>query len=90
LVLADIRVTPTGDREFEVVVGEEDRTHRVTVPEDLVAGLGLPEDDLEGVVRESFVFLLEREPASSIMTEFSLGVIPSYFPEYGEELPKRL
>jgi hypothetical protein len=90
LVLADIRVTPTGDREFEVVVGEEDRTHRVTVPEDLVAGLGLPEDDLEGIVRESFVFLLEREPASSIMTEFSLDVIPSYFPEYREELPKRL
>ena len=88
--MADIRVTPTGDREFEVVVGEEDRTHRVTVPEDLVAGLGLPEDDLEGIVRESFVFLLEREPASSIMTEFSLDVIPSYFPEYREELPKRL
>jgi hypothetical protein len=88
--LADIRVTPTGDREFEVEVGEEDRIHRVTVPEDLVAGLGLPEDDLEGVVRESFVFLLEKEPASSIMTEFSLDVIPSYFPEYREELPKRL
>jgi hypothetical protein len=82
LILADIRVTPTGNREFEVVVDEGDRTHRVTVPKDLVAGLGLPEDDLEGVVRESFVFLLEREPASSVMTEFSLDVIPNFFPEY--------
>jgi hypothetical protein len=87
--LADIKVTPTGDREFEVVVGE-DSTHRVTVPEDLVAELSLPENDLEGVVRESFVFLLEREPASSIMSEFSLDVIPNYFPEYKEEMPKRL
>jgi hypothetical protein len=87
--LAEIKVTPTGDREFEVVVGE-DSTHRVTVPEDLVAELSLPEDDLEGVVRESFEFLLEREPASSIMSEFSLDVIPNYFPEYKEEMPKRL
>ena len=68
----------------------EDSTHRVTVPEDLVAELSLPEDDLEGVVRESFEFLLEREPASSIMSEFSLDVIPNYFPEYKEEMPKRL
>jgi len=58
--LADIRVTPTGDREFEVVLGGGESTHRVTVPEDLVAELRLPEDDLERVVRESFEFLLER------------------------------
>ena len=89
LILADINVTPTGTREFEVLV-EGESTHRVTVPEDLVAELGLPEDDLEGVVRESFVFLLEREPASSILPEFSLDVIPNYFPEYREELPRRL
>ena len=87
--MADIEVTPTGTREFEVVVGGEG-AHRVTVPDDLVAELNLPEDDLEGVVRESFVFLLEREPASSIMSEFSLDVISNYFPEYREELPKRL
>jgi len=47
LILADIKVTSTGAREFEVVVGEEDSTHRVTVPEDLVAELRLPEEDLE-------------------------------------------
>ena len=52
--------------------------------------MNLPDNDLERVVRESFEFLLEREPASSIMREFSLDVIPTYFPEYTEELPKRL
>ena len=41
-------------------------------------------------MRESFLFLLEREPASSILSEFSLDVIPNYFPEYIEELPGRL
>jgi hypothetical protein len=90
LILADIKVTPIGTREFKVVVGEGESTHRVTVPEDLVAEFSLPEGDLKGVVRESFVFLLEREPASSIMPEFSLDVIPNYFPEYKGELPKRL
>lgn len=81
-----------GPREFEVRVreGERETGHRVTVPESLTREMRLPEDDLEGVVRESFRFLLEREPASSILPEFSLDVIPAYFPEYKEELPKRL
>lgn len=70
--------------------GERETGHRVTVPTDLIEEMGLPEDDLEGVVWESFRFLLEREPASSILPEFSLDVIPTYFPEYKEELPKRL
>ncbi|CAN5752890.1 hypothetical protein BH18ACT11_BH18ACT11_07090 [soil metagenome] len=88
--MADIRVTSTGAREFEVAVREAESNHRVTVPEDLIEELGLPEDDLEGVVRESFEFLLEREPVSSILPEFSLDVIPNYFPEYKDELPGRL
>ena len=88
--MADIKVTLIGTREFEVVLGEGGSTHRVTVPAGLVVELRLPEDALEGVVRESFVFLLQREPASSIMPEFSLDMIPNYFPEYKGELPKRL
>ncbi len=56
----------------------------------LIRELRLPEDDLERVVRESLRFLPEREPASSILPKFSLDVIPTYFPEYGRELPKRL
>jgi hypothetical protein len=90
--MADITVTSTGSREFEVHVREEDNetSHHVTVSESLIDELRLPEGDLERVVRESFVFLLERESASSIMSEFSLDVISGYFPEYEEELPKRL
>ncbi len=69
--MADITVTSIGPREFEVQVREGDLEtgHRVTVPESLIDELRLPEGDLERVVRESFVFLLEREPASSIMPE---------------------
>ena len=86
--MADIDVTASGPREFEVQL--DGTTHRVTVPEELMEDLGVSEDDLENVVRESFEFLLEREPASSIMEEFSLDVIERYFPEYRRELPKRL
>lgn len=90
--MADIIVTPTGPREFEARVreGERETSHLVTVPESLVSELRLPENDLQRVVRESFGFLLEREPASSILPEFSLEEISGYFPEYREELPKRL
>lgn len=91
-ITADIAITSVNPREFEVRVREDGRetTHGVTVPEGLIRELQFPEDDLEGVVRESFRFLLEREPASSILPEFSLDVIPTYFPEYKEELRKRL
>ena len=36
------------------------------------------------------MFLLEREPATSIMRQFSLDVIPRYFPEYRDEIRRRL
>jgi hypothetical protein len=90
--MADITISSRGPREFDVRLGADDgeSSHRVTVPEELIQELGLPENDLEAVVRESFEFLLEREPASSIMSEFSLDVIERYFPEYREELPRRL
>jgi len=86
--MADMTVTPEGPREFTVDLGET--RHRVTVPEDLIQELGVSDDDLERIVRESFEFLLEREPASSILPEFDLSVISQYFPEYREELPRRL
>lgn len=81
-----------GPQEYGVQVTEGDVTtsHRVTVPESLLDDWGMIDADEEAVVRESIAFLLEREPATSIMQEFSLDVIPRYFPEYSEELPRRL
>jgi hypothetical protein len=89
--MADMTITPVADREFEVQLRDPggETNHRVSVPEDLIAELELPADDLEGFVRASFEFLLEREPASAIMSEFSLDVISRYFPEYRDELSRR-
>ena len=44
----------------------------------------------DALVRESFAFLLEREPASSILARFDLPVIARYFPEYDGDIRRRL
>ena len=40
-------------------------------------------------MRQSFAFLLEREPAGSILPRFDLTVIGRYFPEWREEMRSR-
>ncbi len=86
--MSEITVTAMGERRFGVQVreGDTETSHDVTVPDDLAAEF----NDEEAVVRESFEFLLEREPATSILDRFSLEVIPNYFPEYHDELARRL
>ena len=88
----EILVTPVGDGEFgvEVVEGENRTGHRVRVPPAMVDDLGLGETDPATIVRESFAFLLEREPATSILGDFELDRIADYFPEYYDELRTRL
>ena len=53
-------------------------------------GTGSLDGDVERLVRETFVFLLEREPASSILRSFDLTVVARYFPEYPTEIRTRL
>lgn len=52
-------------------------------------GGGTQREDVETLVGRSFDFLLEREPASSILTSFDLSVIQSYFPEYDSAFRRR-
>ena len=90
--MTEIALTPMAPGEFgvEVTEGTDVTGHRVRVPEAFLDDLLLGEVDAEVVVRESFNFLLEREPATSILREFSLDDIARYFPEYPEELQRRL
>jgi hypothetical protein len=90
--MAEIEISAVGEREFEVRVREDgDETeHRVSVPDRIGDSIDPDEHGLEHVVRESFEFLLEREPASSILARFSLSEISRYFPEYPDELARRL
>lgn len=90
--MSEIQVTALEESAYGVRVsdGAAVTDHRVTVPQAMLEDLGLTGADREKVVKESFAFLLEREPATSILSEFSLDQIARYFPEYYEELPRRL
>jgi hypothetical protein len=80
-----------GDATFQVEVrdGAVTTSHTVTLPSRLAADLGWTDErDIE-LIEASFEFLLEREPATSILRRFSLDVIGDYFPAYPSEMARR-
>ncbi|MDQ4034931.1 MAG: hypothetical protein M3153_03290 [Chloroflexota bacterium] len=42
------------------------------------------------LVRESFAYLLEREPRESIMRSFELPIISRFFGDYPDEISRRM
>jgi hypothetical protein len=79
-----------GEYGVEVEEGSEITGHKVRLPRSFLDDLLLTDVDEELVVRETIDFLLEREPATSILPEFSLDDVGRYFPEFPEELQRRL
>jgi len=82
-----VRAEPEGDAwscAVEVREGGTTTHHTVSVSQADLArwGRGDRAEDVEDLVRRSFDFLLEREPATSILRRFDLAVIQRYFPEY--------
>jgi hypothetical protein len=87
----DVHCTPTADgHRCEVdVVDERSTTHhavQVSAAELDRWGRGRSAEEL---VRESFRFLLDREPKESILREFKLSVITRYFPDYERAITER-
>ena len=80
---AQISVESSGGSVYRVVVteGRNTTTHDVTVAPEDVARYA-PGTTPQRLLEASFEFLLEREPASSILSRFALPVIERYFPEY--------
>ena len=89
----DVRCGRDGDRWLCLVRVREGAfatEHRVTVaPGDLVR-LDPTAADPERLVRVAFAFLLEREPAASILRSFDLTVIGRYFPGWEDDVRGRL
>jgi hypothetical protein len=88
----EIDITPLEPGVFRVQVTEGGgvTSHRVRVPDTMVDDLGLGKVEQEVLVRESFEFLLQREPATSILLEFALSDIARYFADYHAELRRRV
>ena len=85
-----IEVKHASGDEWMVTIKSSDTTrHRVRVSkadlERLAAGR-----TAEDLLAESFRFLLEREPNTSILASFDLPVIGRYFPEFEREIKARM
>ena len=87
--MAQITVTRQDDGTFHVQT-PTGTNHVVSVPAGFPVSLGCDQVAPEELVRTSFEFLLEREPATSILRKFSLDVISQYFPGYPAEVRARL
>ena len=81
-----IKVHKKGEREFLVIVDEKNsRTeHNVELDDEYYQRLTRGKITKEELVKESFEFLLDREPKESILSRFNLKVIEKYFPEFGK------
>jgi hypothetical protein len=88
-----VRSAPQGDGwVFQVTVaqGTSETSYRVTMTRDVYERLTGARCPPEELIRRSFEFLLEREPKESILSEFDITVISRYFPEYEEEITRRI
>lgn len=85
-----INVKHLAGEEWLVTISEKVTTqHRVRVTDGDVSRYGHGHA-AEELLKESFEFLLEREPSTSILHSFDLPVISRYFPEYEREIVSRL
>jgi hypothetical protein len=78
-----------GDEWLVSVQGAVATRHRVRVTKSDLERLAKGRS-IEELLRESFEFLLEREPNTSILASFDLTLIGRYFPEYEQEIQTRL
>lgn len=85
-------VSAQGDGSYAVGVRTPEGTtrHVVMVEPKFAAEVGWAHRPVEDLVAASFEFLLEREPATSILRRFDLDQITTYFPEYPDEIRGRL
>lgn len=79
-----------GDVYLVTVAAARPSEHRVTVTADHLRTYAPAGVEAVQLMEASFRFLLEREPNTSILARFELPVIERYFPEYREEIRRRL
>lgn len=87
----DVTCSPAEDGwSCQVAVGTDAAAthHRVTVSQDLLARLRPGSADPSDLVRDSFAFLLAREPREAILRAFDLPTIGRYFPEWEREIAR--
>lgn len=89
---AAIQVEPIDAGRYQVTIAEgaSQTTHLVSLKAGYYEKLTGKQVSEEELIEQSFRFLLEREPKESILREFDLPVIGRYFPDYENEIRRRL
>ena len=67
-------------------MGKGQSRHTVRVRAEDLQRWGRPGETPERLVARAFDFLLDREPASSILRSFDLTDVERYFPEFDREI----
>jgi hypothetical protein len=90
--MIQVNVTPMEPMTYGVEIEEGDvRTgHRVHVPDGFWDELGLLEVDEVRAVRESVLFLLDREPGVAIPEELSLATVARQHDDFDDEIRQRI
>ena len=86
-----ILIKELSDNKFEITVNKKIITkHRVLITDEYHDSLTKKKISKKELLENSFQFLLDREPNTSILSSFELDIISKYFPEYENEIKKFL
>ena len=89
--MANIQVQKTGDETYWVKVEANTMTtHTTNLNDAYCEKLTVGHVSPEALIKRSFEFLLERESNSTILSRFELSEIGQYFPDFEQEIVKRL
>ena len=81
-----ISITAKDQDTFSVTVtGSSTTTHTVTISDQIHSKLTDGKISKEILLEKSFEFLLQREPNTSILSQFRIEVISQYFPDYANQ-----
>ena len=68
---------------FDVTIYSNTETnHQVTISDNFITEYQIKNLTKKEIIKQSFIFLLERESNTSILRKFDIEVIVNYFPEY--------
>ena len=89
--MAKIQVQKTGDETYWVKVEAPTMTtHTVNLKDAYCEKLTDGQVPPETLIERSFEFLLQRESNLTILSRFDLSEIGQYFPQYEQDIVKRL
>ena len=78
-----INIKELSPNVFDVTIYSNTETnHQVTISDNFITEYQIKNLTKKEIIKQSFIFLLERESNTSILRKFDIEVIANYFPEY--------